>query len=50
MRILLVEDNERLTNTVAKGLREQSFAVDVAFDGETGLYQAEINDYDLIIQ
>ena len=49
MRILLVEDNERLARAVAKGLREQSFAVDVAFDGETALYEAAINDYDLII-
>ncbi len=49
MRILLVEDNEKLANAVAKGLREQSFAVDVVFDGESALYEAEINDYDLII-
>lgn len=49
MRILLIEDNERLAQAVAKGLREQSFAIDVAFDGENALYQAEINDYDLIV-
>jgi len=49
MRILLVEDNLRLSQTIAKGLREQSFAVDVAFDGENALYEAEINDYDLIV-
>jgi len=34
---------------LAKGLREQSYAVDVAGDGETALYQASINDYDLIV-
>jgi len=49
MRILLVEDNLRLSQTIARGLREQSFAVDVAFDGENALYEAEINDYDLIV-
>lgn len=49
MRILLVEDNARLLQVVAKGLREQSFAVDVAVNGENALYQAEINDYDLIV-
>ncbi len=49
MRILLVEDNEKLAHAVAKGLREQSFAVDIAFDGENALYEAEINDYDLIV-
>lgn len=49
MRILLVEDNERLAQAVAKGLREQSFAVDIAAEGETALYQAEVNDYDVIV-
>ena len=49
MRILLVEDNTRLAETIAKGLREQSFAVDIAFDGENALYEAEISDYDLIV-
>jgi len=34
---------------VAKGLREQAYAVDVASDGESALYQASINDYDLIL-
>ncbi len=49
MRILLVEDEPRMANVIAKGLREQSYAVDVAEDGETGLYQTSINDYDLIV-
>jgi two-component system copper resistance phosphate regulon response regulator CusR len=34
---------------IAKGLRNESYAVDVAADGQAGLYQAEINDYDLVI-
>ena len=34
---------------LAKGLREQSYAVDIAADGEAALYQASINDYDLIV-
>ena len=38
-----------MANVIAKGLREQSYAVDVAEDGETGLYQTSINDYDLIV-
>lgn len=45
----MVEDNKRLAEAVAKGLREQSFAVDIAFEGENALYEAEINDYDVII-
>jgi two-component system copper resistance phosphate regulon response regulator CusR len=34
---------------LAKGLREQTYAVDVASDGEAALYQAAINDYDLVV-
>lgn len=49
MRILLVEDDPRMANVIAKGLREHSYAVDVAQDGEAGLYQAAINDYDVIV-
>src|ERR1044072_7089648 len=49
MRVLLVEDEPRVANFISKGLREQSFAVDVAADGEDALYKACINEYDLII-
>ena len=49
MRVLLVEDDSRMADVIAKGLREQSYAVDVARDGEAGLYQASINDYDVIV-
>jgi len=49
MRILLVEDEESAARMLAKGLREQAYAVDVAADGEAATYQASINEYDLII-
>jgi DNA-binding response OmpR family regulator len=49
MRLLLVEDDPRIARFVAKGLREQAYAVDVVSTGEEALYQAEINTYDLII-
>src|SRR6476661_9661903 len=49
MRILVVEDDSRMADVIAKGLREQSYAVDVVHDGESGLYQASINDYDVIV-
>jgi two-component system, OmpR family, copper resistance phosphate regulon response regulator CusR len=49
MRILLVEDEPSAAQMLAKGLREQSYAVDVATDGEAAVYQAGINDYDLVI-
>jgi len=49
VRVLLVEDEVRLANFVAKGLREQSYAVDVAGDGERALYLAAVNPYDVVI-
>ena len=49
MRILLVEDESRVAGFIAKGLREQAYAVDIARDGAQSLYQAAINEYDLVI-
>lgn len=49
MRILLVEDEPDAARLLARGLREQSYAVDIAADGEAALAQAHLNDYDLII-
>ncbi len=49
MRILLVEDESRVAGFIAKGLREQAYAVDIARDGEQALYQAAVNQYDVVI-
>jgi len=49
LRILLVEDEPSAAKMLSKGLREQSFAVDIATDSEGALYWATINDYDLIL-
>jgi two-component system copper resistance phosphate regulon response regulator CusR len=49
MRILLVEDERRAAQMLAKGLREEAYAVDVVADGESAIYQASINDYDAIL-
>jgi len=49
VRILLVEDQSDAAQVLAKGLREHSYAVDIAPDGEAALYQTSINDYDLIL-
>ncbi len=49
MRILLVEDEPDVSRMLAKGLREQSYAVDTADDGDVAIYQTQMNDYDLII-
>ena len=49
MRILLVEDEEHLSEAVAAGLRSEGFAVDVADDGTEGLALARSGAYDLVI-
>ncbi len=49
MKILVVEDEERVAQFVQKGLKEEGHAVDVSYDGEDGGFLAEVNDYDLII-
>lgn len=49
MRILLVEDEDRIASFVARGLKEAHYVVDVAKDGEKGLFMAEVNEYDLLI-
>ena len=49
LRILLVEDEASAARMLAKGLREQAYAVDVSPDGEDALYRLSINDYDLVI-
>jgi two-component system copper resistance phosphate regulon response regulator CusR len=49
MRVLLVEDEPQAAQVLAKGLREQSYAVDVAADGEAALFQVATTDYDALI-
>lgn len=49
MRILIVEDELDLVNALARGLRRQGYAVDIAEDGERGWELGEIYDYDLLI-
>lgn len=49
MRILVIEDDRKVADFIRKGLQQESYAVDVAYDGETGAHQAESIDYDLII-
>jgi DNA-binding response OmpR family regulator len=49
MRVLLVEDEAHAAQMLAKGLREQGYAVDVSGDGRDGLYQASITDYDAVV-
>jgi two-component system copper resistance phosphate regulon response regulator CusR len=49
MRILLVEDEPDAARMIAKGLREQAYAVDVVADGEAACYQASVADYDAVV-
>jgi two-component system copper resistance phosphate regulon response regulator CusR len=49
MRILIVEDEAVAADVLAKGLREHTYAVDIASNGRTALELAGTNDYDLII-
>ena len=49
MRILVVDDDRRLCAVIKRGLLEESYAVDLAYDGEDGEYLAEVNPYDLVI-
>jgi DNA-binding response OmpR family regulator len=49
VRILLVEDEPHAAQALAKGLREQAYAVDVAADGEAAIFQSGTTDYDGLI-
>src|SRR4029453_7125492 len=49
MRILVIEDEKKTAAFLAKGLREASFAVNLARDGETGLELARTTKFDLLI-
>jgi DNA-binding response OmpR family regulator len=49
MRVLLVEDEPNAAGVLAKGLREQGYAVDVAADGDSAVFQSETVDYDAVI-
>ena len=49
MRILIVEDEKKVAGFIKKGLEEETYAVDVACDGEEGFHLAAMNQYDMII-
>ena len=49
MRILVIEDEQKIASFIKRGLTEQRYIVDVANDGQQGMFLAEVNPYDLII-
>lgn len=49
MRILIIEDDHKIANALKKGLEQESFAVDVSYDGKDGLGNAATIEYDLLV-
>lgn len=49
MRILLIEDEHKIANSITKGLEQETYAVDVCYDGTSGYDMAVGEEYDLII-
>ncbi|GAA4375857.1 response regulator transcription factor [Actinomadura verrucosospora] len=49
MRVLIVEDERVLADTIAEGLRDEAMAVDVVYDGDDALERASYNEYDVVV-
>ena len=49
MKLLVVEDSERLRRSLGQGLQRAGFAVDLSGNGRAGLAYAEVNDYDVMM-
>src|SRR5206468_3338503 len=49
VRVLVVDDERLLADTVADGLRRHAMAVDVAYDGDAALERLAVNDYDVVV-
>src|SRR6202167_2183552 len=49
MRVLVAEDETRLADAIARGLRRQGMAVDLALDGESALAKSRVVRYDVLV-
>jgi DNA-binding response OmpR family regulator len=49
MRVLVAEDERRVADAVARGLRREGAAVDIAPDGAAALFKARVTDYDVVV-
>lgn len=49
MRILVIEDEQKISNFIKRGLKEEGYLVDIANDGEEGHFSATTQEYDLIV-
>jgi DNA-binding response OmpR family regulator len=49
LRVLIIEDEEDLATAIARGLRREGMAVDIALSGDIGLRKAQLNEYDVVV-
>lgn len=49
MKILIIEDDQKIVNFLKKGLEEESYTIDYSLNGDEGIYLATVNTYDLIL-
>jgi DNA-binding response OmpR family regulator len=49
VRVLVVEDEQLLADAIAEGLRRETFAVDIAYDGSAALERIGVNEYDIVV-
>ena len=49
MRVLVVEDERRIADFISKGLAEQGYGVDIAYDGDEALHWADVAEFDVIV-
>ncbi len=49
MRILVLEDEKNMAGFIERGLKEERFSVDIAFDAQKAMYLAQLNQYDVMI-
>jgi two-component system OmpR family response regulator len=49
MRVLVVEDDEKLSRALDRGLRGEGYAVDLVADGNAAIFHASVHDYDLVL-
>ena len=49
MRVLVVEDDEKIASFIKKGLQEESYSVDVTENGYEAIYMIETNHYDIVL-
>lgn len=49
MRVLVVEDEHKIANAIKRGLEQESYAVDVCYDADSGLASATADEYDVIV-